>query len=134
MKAKKKKVQARERRKTVPVSPLMQRLYGEAYAKDVFERLQFLDREFNELVQEVAYERFWSRPGLTVRDKSLVTIAALIASGKEEQTKIHMRGFLKSGGTYNELRSAIIHLTVYCGFPAAMTAFAALRSIPDPRK
>ncbi|HUP56705.1 MAG TPA: carboxymuconolactone decarboxylase family protein [Bdellovibrionota bacterium] len=111
----------------------MDRLYGKAYAKEVFFRLAELDREFNELIQEIPYDRFWSRPELSIRDKSLVTIAALVATGREEQTRIHMRGFLKAGGTYNELRNAIIHLAVYCGFPAAMNAFAALKGIPDPR-
>jgi alkylhydroperoxidase/carboxymuconolactone decarboxylase family protein YurZ len=112
----------------------MERLYGKAYAKEVFERLHGLDREFNAMVQKIAYDSFWAKPGLNLRDRSLITIAALIAGGKEEQTKIHMRGFLRSGGTYNELRAAIIHLVVYCGFPSAMNAFAALKSIPDPRQ
>jgi 4-carboxymuconolactone decarboxylase len=127
-------VKRKERRKPRKLSPLMKDLYGEKYSKEVFERLDYLDRELNNLIQEVPYGMFWSRPGLSLRDKSLVTIAALIAQGRDEQTKIHMRGFLKSGGTMNELRNALIHLAVYCGFPAALNGFAALRSIPDPRR
>ena len=123
----------KERRKRVKKSPQMDRLYGKSGAKEVFDRLHHLDREFNDLIQQIPYDQFWSRPGLSIRDKSLVTIVALIASGKEEQTKIHMRGFLKNGGTYNDLRNIIIHLSMYCGFPTAMNAFAALKSIPDNR-
>ncbi len=130
----KKKKRMTERRKPRKLSPLMRQLYGEGYSKEVFDRLDYLDRELNGLIQEVPYDLFWSREGLSLRDKSLVTIAALIAMGREEQTKIHMRGFLKSGGTFNELRNTLIHLSIYCGFPAALNGFSALRSIPDPRR
>ena len=132
--AKKKSRSRKDRRKPVRLSPLMVELYGDQHSKEVFDRLHYLDRELNELIQKVPYDLFWSRGGLSTRDKSLVTISALIALGREEQTKIHMRGFLKSGGTMNELRNAIIHLAIYCGFPAALNGFQALRSIPDPRK
>lgn len=112
----------------------MMELYGAGYSKQVFDRLHFLDRELNDLIQRIPYDQFWSREGLSTRDKSLITIAALTALGRDEQIQIHMRGFLKSVGTMNELRNALIHLAIYCGFPAALNGFKALRSIPDPRR
>lgn len=110
-------------------SEMMRTLYGPSYAKDVFRRLEYLDPELNKIIQEIPYDAFWSREGLNLRDKSLITVAALIAMGKEEQTKIHMRGFLHSGGTVSEIRNMLIHLAVYCGFPVVMNGFAALRDI-----
>src|SRR5581483_8403101 len=75
-------------------SHMMDELYGKEVADKVYNRLQELDPELNEVVQKIAYDHFWARPGLNIRDKSLVTVASLIAMGKEEQTKIHMNGFL----------------------------------------
>lgn len=115
-------------------SPLMTSLYGKDYAQKVYERLEELDPELNQVIQGVAYDQFWSRDGLSIRDKSLITVASLIATGKAEQTRIHMTGFLNSGGSIDELRNALIHLAVYCGFPAIMNGFAALKEIvPQPK-
>ena len=108
---------------------MMDNLYGKKYAKYVFLRLEKLDPDFNSLTQSIAYDTIWAREGLKIREKSLITIAALIAMGKEEQTKIHMRGFLRSGGTEKELRNVLIHLSVYCGFPAAMNGLDALKDV-----
>ncbi|MBI4372047.1 MAG: carboxymuconolactone decarboxylase family protein [Elusimicrobia bacterium] len=110
-------------------SRMMDRLYGTGYSEEVFQQLEKLDPAFNDIVQQFAYGEIWARSGLSIRDKSLVTIAALIALGKEEQTKIHIRGFLRSGGTVAELKSVLIHLVVYCGFPAAMNGFSALQIV-----
>ena len=111
------------------VSPMMVKLYGDEYARQVADRLEELDPELNTWIQEFPYERGWAREGLNVRDKSLTTVAALIAMGKEEQARIHMRGFLNAGGTVDELRAAILHLAIYCGFPASMNAFQALNEV-----
>jgi 4-carboxymuconolactone decarboxylase len=110
-------------------STLMDELYGKKYSQAVYERLESLDPELNTLIQEIPYDLIWSRPGLSMRDKSLITVTALIAMGKEEQSRIHMRGFLNSGGTSEELKNTILHLTMYCGFPTAMNAFQALNDV-----
>ncbi len=112
-----------------PRSPQMDQLYGTGYAREVFDRLESLDPELNAVIQDVAYGTFWARPGLNTRDKALITVSALIAMGKEEQSRIHMRGFLNAGGTVEELRNMLLHLSVYCGFPAAMNGFQALRDV-----
>ncbi len=65
-----------------------------------------------------SYDLFWSRPGLSKRDRSLITITALVAMGREEQTKIHMRGFLGSGGKINELREALVPSATRCSIAA----------------
>src|ERR1017187_5679012 len=100
-------------------SKMMEQLYGAEYSKEVYNRLEELDPELNDLIQEMPYDKFWARPGLSIRDKSLVTVAALVAMGKEEQARIHMRGFLNAEGTVEELRGAILHMAIYCGFPTA---------------
>lgn len=84
-------------------SDQMTRLYGEAKSNQVYNRLQHLDSELNELIQRIAYDVFWAREGLTINEKSAVTIATLIVLAKEEQIQIHLNGFLDTGGTRESL-------------------------------
>lgn len=111
---------------------VMKRLYGD-YAKDLDALLEGLDPEFNEIIKEFPYANIWSRPGLSLRERSMITISSLIAMGKEEQTEIHMKGFLNSGGSIEELRELIIHLSVYCGFPASLNSFKILNRLRNEK-
>ena len=112
----------------------MNELYGNDFAQTVSDRLEELDPELHSLIQEIPYELFWKRKGLSLKEKALITVSVLIAMGKEEQTKIHMRGFLNSGGTEEELKNTLLHLTMYCGFPAVMNGFSALREVKKTYK
>lgn len=104
---------------------MMEKLYGD-YSKELKGLLDQLDPDFSEIIQEFPYEKIWSRPGLSLKERSIATISSLIAMGKEDQIEIHMKGFLNSGGTEQELKEVIVHLSIYCGFPAAMNAFKVL--------
>jgi 4-carboxymuconolactone decarboxylase len=106
-------------------SDLMQRLYGQG-AKAVYDKLQALDPKINEMIQGYVYDEVWNFPPLSLKEKSLITVAALVAQSRPDQLRIHMNGYLACGGTMEELRGAIQHLAIYCGFPAALSAFAIL--------
>jgi 4-carboxymuconolactone decarboxylase len=71
----------------------------------------------------------WERPGLSKRDRSLITVAALVALYRTEQLPGHLRRALDNGLTNDELIEAITHLAFYAGWPSAMTAITTLRSI-----
>lgn len=114
-------------------SEMMNKLYGQKYANRVSARLDELSPDIDDLIQTVAYDQFWAREGLSIKEKSLATISALVALGKEEQTLIHMNGFLNAGGTERELENLIIHLAVYCGFPTSLNALSVLKQIKDER-
>lgn len=86
------------------LSPMMSQLYGAA-ADQVNQRCYDLDPVFGEFVQRVVYDQLWALPPLSLREKSLVTIISLALLGKEEQLEIHIKGFLKSAGTVDELLS-----------------------------
>lgn len=96
---------------STPLSPLMDELYGTELSKQVYSNIENLDSDLNKEVQEIAYEHYWARPGLSIRDKSLITVASLIALRKEKQTKPHMIGFFNTGGTKEELISVLLFLT-----------------------
>jgi 4-carboxymuconolactone decarboxylase len=71
---------------------------------------------------DVVYGDLWERPGLSKRDRSLITVAALIASYRPEQLETHLGRALNNGVTKEEISEIITHLAFYAGWPAAMSA------------
>jgi 4-carboxymuconolactone decarboxylase len=84
-----------------------------------------------ELTDDVLFGDIWERPGLAKRDRSLVTVAALVALCRTDQMASHMRRALDNGLTKEELAEAITHLAFYVGWPAAMTAVRTAKSLFD---
>jgi len=75
-----------------------------------------------DLSERVLFGEVWERPGLSKRDRSLITCATLIALSREKQLVGHLQRALDNGLTKNELSEVITHLAFYAGWPAAMTA------------
>ena len=75
-----------------------------------------------ELTEKVLFGDVWARPGLSKRDRSLATVAALIALYRPDQLKGHLWRALDNGVTREELSELFTHLAFYAGWPAAMTA------------
>lgn len=75
-----------------------------------------------ELSESVLYADVWERPGLSKRDRSLITVAALISLGRRDQLPVHLERALANGVTVEEIGEVITHLAFYAGWPAAMTA------------
>ena len=71
---------------------------------------------------KVLFGDVWERPGLSKRDRSLITVATLIATYRPEQLKGHLKRALDNGVTKRELSEVITHLAFYAGWPAAMSA------------
>jgi 4-carboxymuconolactone decarboxylase len=77
----------------------------------------------------VLFDEVWERPGLSKRDRSLITVAALLAGGNAEQLNFHL-GFAKqNGATEEELIEAITHLAFYAGWPRAMSAMTVAKKV-----
>jgi 4-carboxymuconolactone decarboxylase len=85
-----------------------------------------------ELTDDVLFGDVWERPGLSKRDRSLITVAALVALYRTEQLPGHLRRALDNGLTKDELIEAITHLAFYAGWPPAMTAILAAKKIFEP--
>ena len=75
-----------------------------------------------ELTESVVYGDVWQRPGLSKRDRSLITVAALVAMNRSDQLKGHMQRALDHGVTQDEISELITHLAFYGGWPVAMSA------------
>ncbi len=77
-----------------------------------------------ELTEQVAYGDIWERPGLSKRDRSLITLASLVSLGRERQLPGHVARALGNGVTREEIVELMTHLAIYAGWPAAMTGAA----------
>lgn len=82
---------------------------------------------------DVLFADLWRRPGLAARDRSLITVAALIANGQAEQLTFHVNRALDAGLTRAELSEVVTHLAFYAGWPRAMSAVSAIRAIVAAR-
>lgn len=81
------------------------------------------DEPFQTFITEGAWGSVWSRPQLTKRERSLVTIALLAALGHDEEVAMHVRATANTGATPEDVREALLHVAVYAGVPAANRAF-----------
>ena len=84
-----------------------------------------------QLTDEVLFGDVWERPELSPRDRSLITVSALVANYRLEQLPGHLRRALANGVTKEELAEAITHLAFYAGWPCAMSAITILRGIVE---
>ncbi len=78
--------------------------------------------KFAELTDKVLYDDVWARPGLSQRDRSLITVSALVALYRPDQLRSHLIRAKANGLTEAELTEAITHLAFYAGWPNAVTA------------
>ncbi|MGH7739731.1 MAG: carboxymuconolactone decarboxylase family protein [bacterium] len=82
-----------------------------------------------ELTDEVLFADVWERKELSKRDRSLITVAALVALNRPEQLRHHLGRAVENGVTQDELKEAITHLAFYAGWPSAMTAMGVAKEL-----
>ncbi len=82
-----------------------------------------------ELTDEVLFGDVWERPQLSKRDRSLITCAALVATGKTEQMSFHFPRAIENGVTREELVELITHLAFYVGWPSAVSAVTRIKEL-----
>ncbi len=87
-----------------------------------------------DLSEKVLYGDVWERPGLSKRDRSLITVAALTAMYRGDQLKGHIERALANGVTREEIGEVITHMAFYSGWPTAMTAARIARNVFDQKK
>ncbi len=90
--------------------------------------------EFPNLALENVYQTLWSRPGLSLRDRSLVTLGILIASRAEHEMRSHFAAAMRNGLTREELEEVVYHAAGYAGFPAAACARAIAAEVVTQEK
>src|SRR6201995_5298457 len=86
-----------------------------------------------DLTEDVLFGDVWERPQLSKRDRSLVTCAALVATGKTEQMDFHFPNAIRNGVTQEELVEMITHLAFYAGWPNAMSAIGRAKALLEKK-
>jgi 4-carboxymuconolactone decarboxylase len=109
-------------------------MFGAAGAEDRLAATTDFTRPLEEVVTRYCFGETWSRPGLDLKTRSMVTVAALAALGRPNQLKTHVRGALQNGVTAEEIREIILHTMVYAGIPAGVESFNAAAEIIDAPK
>jgi 4-carboxymuconolactone decarboxylase len=89
--------------------------------------------KFAELTDTVLYADIWERQGLSKRDRSLITVSALIAMNRPDQLRSHIALARQNGLTTEELSEAITHLAFYAGWPSSVTAATIAKDVLVPK-
>jgi 4-carboxymuconolactone decarboxylase len=93
-----------------------------------------LTAEFQELITRYAWGEIWTRPGLDRRTRSMITVTALVAMGREHELALHVHAALRNGVTPDELKEVLLQCAVYCGVPAANGAFAIAQRVLEEER
>jgi 4-carboxymuconolactone decarboxylase len=96
---------------------------GDAYVDRAEAARTPLNDEFQDLLTRYAWGEIWARPGLDRRTRSCITVAMLVSLNRNDELALHMRAALKNGVTVDELKEILLQTMIYCGLPAANSAF-----------
>jgi 4-carboxymuconolactone decarboxylase len=96
---------------------------GDAHVEAALARRTALTHEFQDLLTRYAWGEIWDRPGLPRHTRSLLTIAMLVALNRPDELRLHLRAAKNNGVTPDEIKEVLLHAAVYCGLPAANSAF-----------
>jgi 3-oxoadipate enol-lactonase/4-carboxymuconolactone decarboxylase len=102
---------------------------GNAHVDAANARITPETADFQEFITRYAWGEIWTRPGLSRRDRSLLTLSSLITGGHDNEVGMHVRGALTNGLSRAEISEAILHTAIYAGVPAANAAFAIARNV-----
>jgi 3-oxoadipate enol-lactonase/4-carboxymuconolactone decarboxylase len=102
---------------------------GDAHVDRAFAQADEFSGDFQEFITRYAWGEIWDRPGLDRRSRSCVTLTALVAGGHLEELAFHTRAALRNGLTPAEIKEVLLHASVYCGVPAANSAFKVAQQV-----
>lgn len=105
------------------------RVLGDAHVERARSNATPETAQFQDLVGRVAWGEIWTRPGLDQRTRSCITVAMLVALGRFDELEMHLRGAERNGVSRSELTEVLLQSAIYCGFPAANSAFAVARRV-----
>jgi 4-carboxymuconolactone decarboxylase len=86
-------------------------------------------RPYQELITEYCWGAVWGRPGLSRKMRSLLNLAMLTALNREDEFKLHVRAAFRNGVTREEICEVLLQTAIYCGVPAANSAFKQAREV-----
>jgi len=110
---------------------LRKEVLGEAHVARSMANVDEFSKPLQDVVTEIGWGQFWTRPGLTRKERSLITLGVLTALGRPHELAVHTKGAINNGCTKDEIREALIHVGCYAGFPATIDAFRSAKKALD---
>lgn len=102
---------------------------GDAHVERSWANTTDFDQDFQRFITETAWGSVWSRRGLDLKIRHMVTIAILAAMGREQELGLHIGASPNTGITPEEMREVLLHVAAYGGIPAANSAFAIAKKV-----
>jgi 4-carboxymuconolactone decarboxylase len=102
---------------------------GDAHVDRAVARTTDFTAPFQDLITRYAWGEVWSRPGLSRPERSMITLTALAALGREEELALHVRAAVRNGLTREQITEVLLQVAIYAGVPAANRAFAVAQDV-----
>jgi|SRR5215207_7757567 4-carboxymuconolactone decarboxylase len=102
---------------------------GDEYVDRAIGQTTDFTADFQDFITRYAWGEVWARPGLDRRTRSCITLTALVALGRLDELELHVRAAVRNGLSESEIREVFLQSAVYCGVPAANSAFAVARRV-----
>jgi 4-carboxymuconolactone decarboxylase len=106
---------------------IRRKVLGDAHVNRAQAAATPFDQPFQDYITSAVWGSVWSRPQLTLRERSLITIAILGALGQSEEIELHVRATKNTGASADDIREVLLHVAGYAGVPAARSAVAAAK-------
>lgn len=110
-------------------SQIRRRVLGDKHVENVAANATEFDQAFQDFITEGAWGSVWARPGLNLRERSLITLALLAALGHDEEVAMHVRASSNTGATREDILESFLHVAVYAGVPAANRAIRIAKKV-----
>ena len=106
------------------------KVLGDAWVDRAEKNKTAFNAEFQELITRYAWDEIWNRPGVPHKVRRMLVIGTMVALGRWEEFQLHVRAALASGDlTPDDIKEVLLQQAIYCGVPAANTAFKEARAV-----
>ncbi|HZE27619.1 MAG TPA: 4-carboxymuconolactone decarboxylase [Terriglobales bacterium] len=102
---------------------------GDAHVDRSLKNKNEFNQDFQDLITRYAWGEIWTRPGLPRHTRSLMTVAMMVALNRTDELRMHIRASFNNGVTRDEIKEVLLHAAIYCGLPAANSAFHAAEQV-----
>jgi 4-carboxymuconolactone decarboxylase len=96
---------------------------GDAHVDRALTHGNAFNQQFQELITRYAWGEIWTRPGLPRHTRSLITLAMMVALNRPDEFRLHVRAAFNNGVTRDQIKEVLLQSAIYCGVPAANSAF-----------
>lgn len=110
---------------------IREQMFGAEHGQAKIDRAGDFTKDFELLVTNYCFGEVWGREQLSRRDRSMITLAMLVALGRAWEVKVHTQGAIANGVTKEEIREIMLHSAIYCGVPAANDGFQNAAEVLD---